>query len=57
MQITANVSHLADESYAEIQVNKVDTSYANMGNSLAVWPMVTVAQKDLVNFLHLYGSK
>lgn len=57
LQITANVSHLADESYAEIQVNKVDTSYANMGNSLAVWPMVTVAQKDLVNFLHLYGSK
>ncbi|XP_075874300.1 kelch domain-containing protein 1 isoform X2 [Nelusetta ayraudi] len=37
--ITANVSHLADESYAEIQVNKVDTSYTNMGNSLAVWPM------------------
>lgn len=45
LQITANASHLADESYAEIQVNKVDTSYASMGNSLAVWPTVTVAQK------------
>lgn len=53
LQMTANASHLADESSAEIQVNKVDTSYCNMGSTLSVWPTVVVAVKDPVNFLHL----
>lgn len=53
LQMTASASHLADESCAEIQVNKVDTSYSNVGNRLPVWPTVVVAVKDMVNFLHL----
>lgn len=53
--MTANASHLADESCTEIQVNKVDTSYGNLGNRLPVWPTVVAAAavKDPVNFLHV----
>lgn len=41
--MAANASHLADESCIEIQVNKVDTSYGNMGNRLPLWPTVVIA--------------
>lgn len=41
-QITADSSHLVDDSYAEIQVNKVDTSDATIGNK--PWPTVTAVQ-------------
>lgn len=51
--MTVNASHLADESCAEIQVNKVDTSFGNVGNRLPVWPTVVVVIKDPVYFLHL----
>lgn len=46
-QITADSSHLVDDSYAEIQVNKVDTSDATLGNKPSVWPMVTAVQNTL----------
>lgn len=45
-QITTITSHLVDESYAEIQVNKVDTSDAHVDSILPVWPTVAVPQKQ-----------
>lgn len=56
LQMTANASHLADESRAEIQVNKIDTSYVNVGNRLPGWPTVVQAIEDLFFFLLFFFS-
>lgn len=46
IQVTSETSHLSDRSdsvcFAEVQVNKVNTSDSAVGNKPPVWPTVSV---------------
>lgn len=43
IQVTSETSHLSDSvCFAEVQVNKVDTSDSAVGNKPPVWPTVSV---------------
>lgn len=55
-QITADSSHLVDDSYTEIQVNKVDTSDATIGNKPPVWPTVTAVQNTILISAPMQGK-
>nr|XP_046268680.1 acyl-CoA-binding domain-containing protein 5 isoform X3 [Scatophagus argus] len=48
--ITANSSHLGDSvCYAEIQVNKIDTSDSTMGNKPPVWPTDKTPRRTVIS--------
>lgn len=52
IQVTSETSHLSDRSdsvcFAEIQVNKVDTSDSTVGNKPPVWPTVSVILRRML---------
>ncbi|XP_041809693.1 acyl-CoA-binding domain-containing protein 4 isoform X2 [Chelmon rostratus] len=48
--ITPNSSHLGDSvCYAEVQVNKIDTSESSMRNKVAVWPTDKTPRRTVIS--------
>ncbi|XP_059209254.1 uncharacterized protein zgc:163014 [Centropristis striata] len=48
--ITSNTSHLGDSvCYADIQVNKIDTSHSIMGNKPPVWPTDKTPRRTVIS--------